>query len=267
MLKKIWRSLSGSETDRNTDKVRTSGTKAPELTENDYEFLFFQLLEGVAHGWQQPRIISFFEVIDDRISQQQWLDWLQSFGTKILASAAPDHNLASRMVQLGEMRCGAIGDLAYDLGMQVLTRGQHPVFMDFNTDEQNSDEADIFEFAGVDMVSDIPSPLVDFPETTTAENVADLAVIEDGKEETEVREVTIDEFLVILQQDPDLAQRLSQELGVNVTDPQAIIQALVTQAEQEDLSSDPQPDDAVIQAEPSSDPQADVQQGTSTDSW
>jgi hypothetical protein len=232
MLKKLWQSLSGSETERNPYKVGVSGSNIPQLTESDYEFLFLQLLEGVVHGWQQPRIISFFEVIEDRISQQQWLDWLNSFGAKLLASAAPDNVLASRMVQLGEMRCGAIGDLAYDLGMQVLTRGQHPVFIDFNTDELGNEDADIFEFAGADMVGDSPS----LPENNGSENVAEMVV----DEENEVREVTIEEFFAILQQEPELAQRLGQELGLEGTDPEAIIRALVAQADPVDKQDLPE---------------------------
>jgi hypothetical protein len=215
MLKKLWQSLSGSETDGNSKQAGKSGTSAPPLIESDYEFLFLQLLEGVIHGWQQPRVIGFFEVIEDRISQQQWLDWLKnSFGPKLLASPAPDNVLASRMVQLGEMRCGAIGDLAYDLGMQVLTRGQHPVFVDFNTDEVDGDDADIIEFAGADLARDT------------------LPSLQENNEEIGGQEISIEELYQILQQDPNLAQQLSQELGLDVTEPEAIIQALVAQAEQ-----------------------------------
>jgi hypothetical protein len=224
MLKKLWQSLSGSETDGNSNQAGKSGTNAPLLSESDYEFLFLQLLEGVIHGWQQPRVASFFEVIEDRISQQQWLDWLKnSFGPKLLASPAPDNVLASRMVQLGEMRCGAIGDLAYDLGMQVLTRGQHPVFVDFNTDEVDGDDADIIEFAGADLASDTLPSLIEFSEAT-----------QDNNGEIGGQEISIEELYQILLQDPNLARQLSQELGLDVTEPEAIIQALVAQAEQDE---------------------------------
>jgi hypothetical protein len=217
MLKKLWQSLGGAENSSDRRKIDSSETSAPELVEADYEFLFLQLLEGVAHGWQQPRIVSFFEAIEDRISESQWLAWLERFGSKLLASAHPNNDLASRMVQLGEMRCGAIGDSAYDLGMQVLTRGQNQVFVDVE-----DGEADIFEFAGADLTGDLPS--ISIPE-------GDLTS-EEMEAESEVKEVSLAEFMAILQEDPELAQRLSQELGVDSTDPQILIQALVAQAEQ-----------------------------------
>jgi hypothetical protein len=39
----------------------------PPLTDTDYEFLFTQLLERVAHGWQQARVLRFFEKLYDHL--------------------------------------------------------------------------------------------------------------------------------------------------------------------------------------------------------
>ncbi|MGF1673545.1 MAG: tetratricopeptide repeat protein, partial [Rivularia sp. (in: cyanobacteria)] len=94
----------------------------PELTNSDLEFLFTQLLEGVYQGREQHWAQKWLQNIEHRVSQQRWLEWLQDFGNKILASSAPNHELASRMVDLGELEIGEIGDVAYDIGIQLLTR-------------------------------------------------------------------------------------------------------------------------------------------------
>ena len=44
------------------------------LTENDYEFLFNQLLDGVAHGWHLGKIIKFFSNLESRSNISQWID-------------------------------------------------------------------------------------------------------------------------------------------------------------------------------------------------
>jgi len=94
----------------------------PELTNSDLEFLFTQLLEGVYQGREQYWAQRWLQNIEHRVSQQRWLEWLQDFGNKILASSAPNHELASRMVDLGELEIGEIGDVAYDIGIRLLTR-------------------------------------------------------------------------------------------------------------------------------------------------
>ncbi|MEO0685697.1 MAG: tetratricopeptide repeat protein, partial [Cyanobacteria bacterium J06649_11] len=68
--------------------------------------------------------------IEHRVPPQRWLEWLQHFGNKVLASLAPNYELASRMVELGELEIGEIGDAAYDIGVQLLTRNskQQPVY-------------------------------------------------------------------------------------------------------------------------------------------
>lgn len=266
MFKKLWGSSGSAEADNKSRGNGVSGDRTPTLTESDYEFLFLQLLEGLAHGWQQPRIVSFFEDIEDRISKQQWLDWLNGFGARMLAAAAPDNNLAARMVQLGEMQCGAIGDLAYDVGMKVLTRGQQTVYVDFNTDEPGTEDADILEFVGTDFSSTIPihteindnvepdsdeAVILEFagadaiPLTGGSANAQSASPLEEDlvpnlpnsetqESETEVREVSLEEFMAILQQDPELARGIGQELGLDSPDPQLIIQALVAQAQAEE---------------------------------
>ncbi|GAC1453950.1 MAG: hypothetical protein NVS2B14_22130 [Chamaesiphon sp.] len=90
------------------------------LKDADYEYLFVQLLEGVAHGWQQARLMHFFEALGERSNTELWIDWLRRFGERLLASATVNKDIAARMVQLGEVGCGEIGEVAYEIGMQLL---------------------------------------------------------------------------------------------------------------------------------------------------
>ena len=58
-------------------------TSSSNLTDADYDFLFTQLLDGVAHGWNQFRIIKFFYNLGSRGEEDLWVAWLEKFSTKI----------------------------------------------------------------------------------------------------------------------------------------------------------------------------------------
>ncbi len=94
----------------------------PELTKADLEFLFIELLEGVHQARGQQWALKFLERMNNRISDQRWIDWLLDFGERLLMSPAPNNQLATRMVQLGELDIGSVGELAYEIGIAVLTR-------------------------------------------------------------------------------------------------------------------------------------------------
>jgi hypothetical protein len=121
------------------------------------------------------------------------------FGDRLLASAKPHNELAARLVQLGELGVGEIGNLSYDIGMKVLT---------LNPGEP------IWEYDGPDVVES--NPLVS---ANTEENLS----------EGEYKTVTLDELLMMLQQDENLCEQISQQLGVETQNPEEIIQALVNQ--------------------------------------
>ena len=127
MFEKIWRSLVkwfrqtfGLQIGRKREMAAIEAL--PPLDDVDREYLFMQLLEGVAHGWQQPRAIGFFNKIRHRVRKSDWLEWLDRFGSNLLDSPAPNYELAGRMVQLGQLDCGEIGDLAGDYGARLLDR-------------------------------------------------------------------------------------------------------------------------------------------------
>lgn len=94
----------------------------PELTNADLEFLFSQLLEGVHQARGQQWALKYLERMENRIPVERWIDWLLNFGERLLTSPAPNIELAERMVQLGELGIGTIGDLSYDIGLRLLTR-------------------------------------------------------------------------------------------------------------------------------------------------
>lgn len=94
----------------------------PELTNADLEILYNQLLEGVNQGREQQWAIKYLQRMEDRISHERWIDWLLGFGEKLLVSPAPNHELANRMVQLGELGIGKIGELSYEIGVQLLSQ-------------------------------------------------------------------------------------------------------------------------------------------------
>ncbi len=93
----------------------------PELTNGDLEVLFTQLLAGVQQGRGQQWAIQYLQRMEDRITVDQWIDWLLIFGEKLLLSPVPNHQLAKQMMQLGELGIGKVGELAYDIGIRLLT--------------------------------------------------------------------------------------------------------------------------------------------------
>ncbi|MBD2740655.1 tetratricopeptide repeat protein [Coleofasciculus sp. FACHB-1120] len=213
MLKQLWRSLVrwfqrlfGTGGRRNPTPASVRAEPPKPLTDTDYEFLYSQLLEGVAHGWQQDRVLRFFDSLGDRGQSSLWVGWLRRFGERLLASPAPNNELAARMVQLGQVGCGEIGEVSYDIGMQLLTRNAPARAV--NPPSVSS----VFEYEEYD------APEEEVP-----------AVSEEGEEGGELKTVTLDELLVMLQQDNGLLQQISEQLQIETTDPQVIVQALLNQ--------------------------------------
>ncbi len=70
--------------DQNQEKENLPEVSSPSyLSDADYEFLFNQLLDGVANGWNQLRIIKFFSNLGARGEEAHWVAWLEKFSTKI----------------------------------------------------------------------------------------------------------------------------------------------------------------------------------------
>jgi Flp pilus assembly protein TadD len=96
------------------------------LTDADYEFLFNQLLEGIAHGWHDHRIAKFFNQLGDRGHQQNWIAWLERLRNKVLT--LPIHSkrqLGTMMIRLGELTQSTaevhqIGKVSNRIGRELL---------------------------------------------------------------------------------------------------------------------------------------------------
>jgi hypothetical protein len=173
------------------------------------EFLFTELITGVHQSRGQAWALKWFQNIEHRVSTERWIEWLKQFGNKLLASPAPNNEMASRLLELGELEIGEISDVAYDTGMQLLVRNQ----------------ADpIIEYVGPDAE----------PNNNTPVATEELEASPDGEFQT----ITLDQLLTLMQQDENLRQLVAQQVGVETDDPDMIIQALVAQHEAANQVSD-----------------------------
>jgi hypothetical protein len=248
MLKKIWQSfvrwfrkLFGRGTSGSTLSQRgyaknriVAHADLPPLDDTDREYLFMQLLEGVAHGWQQPRAIGFFNKIRQRVRKSDWLDWLERFGNNLLEAPVANYELAGRMVQLGQLDCGEIGDLAGEYGARLLDRQAAQLPGDFLPIM----EFDALEFDRLD--DQIPfAPGDDGLQSSQyrqfGEVPPELLIDNDPMPSppSETREITLEEFSAMLYQDPGLVAELAEQFGVETTDPQAIVNIVVAQMQQQ----------------------------------
>lgn len=166
--------------------------------DNNLEFVFHQLLEGVANGWQENRIEQFFEKLESKVTVEIWLDWLQSYRNKLLASRAPHNQLATRMIILGEKTASlpflrAIGDLAYDIGKELLNRSKNNAVAEslaYNIEDKSSNG-------------------------NTVENREDI------------ESMSLGDVLELLQNDQNFAEDTAHQLDINTNDPGMIMEKIV----------------------------------------
>ncbi len=275
MLKKIWQSLvrwfrkSFGQTDRKRDLAAPA--TLPPLDDTDREYLFMQLLEGVAHGWQQPRAIGFFSKIRHRIRKSEWLEWIDKFGTNLLNAPVPNYELAGRMVQLSQLDCGEVGDMAGQYGNQLLNRQAE----EFSTEflpimEFSSEQGELLSINEIsdgfdrnvhmdpdyrameiddnpNQFEDVPPELLIDRDPTVSPPSRSLQDRTEAEDATETREITLEEFSAMLQKDPSLVAELAEQFGIETTDPQVIISAVIAQMQQQvqpisgDLTPPPPP--------------------------
>jgi len=84
----------------------------------EYEQKFMELLEGVEEGWSRGTIQGF--LIASNIKDAELANWLQEFGERLLVSPETNLELGRRMVRLGAANCGIIGEVAGNIGWQLL---------------------------------------------------------------------------------------------------------------------------------------------------
>jgi hypothetical protein len=205
-LKKLFQGLFGGKPSRSSVRRDVPKEPAPQLSDTDLEFLFNELLEGVHQARGQAWAVKWLHNIEHRISTERWIEWLRHLGERLLASPTPNNELAARLVQLGELGVGQVGEVAYDMGMQLLTRNQGEP---------------IWEYAGPDAVSALLPQ-----ESDLVSNAADTG---DNPSEGDYETVTLEQLLTMMEQDQTLAEQIAQQLGMETNDPQVIIQALINQ--------------------------------------
>jgi hypothetical protein len=208
-LKNFFQRLFGTKQNFTQRREEMPQQAAPNLSDTDLEFLFTELLEGVHKAKGQAWAQKWLHNLEHRVSTERWLEWLNQFGERLLVSSKPHNEIAGRLILLGELGAGDISNLAYDIGMKILTR--------------NPGEP-IWEYNGPDAAMQNPPP----PPVTTEENLA----------EGEYKTVTLDELFMMLQQDQTLCQQIAQQLGMETDHPEEIIQALVKQYNETNESSD-----------------------------
>lgn len=214
MLRRIWqrivqlfRRLFGSDKSSRTNRtarrkpVHSSFTpeqkkpEAPKPLENsDYEFLFMQLLEGVGHGWQQSRVLKFVAELEGRTTEEKWVAWLRGFGDRLLASPAPNQDLAIRMLQLGAVGCGQLGELAGEIASRLLEKGNKPY-----------------------LLQPVQTNL-ELSEVTPIDSNYEMGI--------EPQQISLDELWQMLQEDTGLAEQMADLFQLESNDPQSIIQAI-----------------------------------------
>jgi hypothetical protein len=216
-LKKLFQSLFGRNQTLSRTGVDVPKQPPPPLTDTDLEFLFNELLEGVHQARGQAWAQKWLHNIEHRISTDRWVEWLRRFGSRLVAAPTPNNELASRMVQLGELGVGEVGDIAYDIGMQMLTRNQgEPVWEYEGPDAQPP---------AIAPQPTQPHPVEEVEEIQEAGNEVVLGEFPEGEYQT----ITLDELLVMLQQDETLRQQIAEQMGIQTDDPQMIIQVLLNQ--------------------------------------
>jgi hypothetical protein len=203
-VQKFFQSLFGGKSTSTKPTINTERKAPPPLTDTDLEFLFTELLTGVKQSRGQAWALKWLQNIEHRISTERWLEWLEKFGKKLLASPAPNNEMSSRLLELGELEVGAVGDAAYDIGMQLLARNQ---------------TEPIIEYEGPDAEPGQTEPIVTEQEQTEESP--------DGEFQT----ITLDQLQILMQQDENLRKLVAEQVGIETDDPDVIIQALIAQHE------------------------------------
>lgn len=222
-LKGLFQSLLGIKSTPTTINTNVQQKAVPPLNDTDLEFLFSELLEGVNQARGQAWALKWLHNIEHRVSTERWVEWLRRFSDKLMASSAPNNELASRLIQLGELEVGEVGNLAYDIGMGLITRNQ---------------QEPIWDYSGPDAVSALETlsgtSSETYPETypeTFPEKIGEpnQTILPEDNPEGDFQTITLDQLYELMQEDGNLRQIVAQQVGIESDNPEDIIQALVDQ--------------------------------------
>lgn len=119
-------SSNSSQANRDSQQPESNTPTPNSLSDADYEFLFDQLLKGIAHGWHERRIIKFFARLSDRANQDDWIAWLERIKPWLIELPIQSkHQLGNILIRLGKLtesttEVNRIGAISSSLGRELL---------------------------------------------------------------------------------------------------------------------------------------------------
>ena len=119
-------SSNSSQANRDSQQPESNTPTPNSLSDADYEFLFDQLLKGIAHGWHERRIIKFFARLSDRANQDDWIAWLERIKPWLMELPIQSkHQLGNILIRLGKLtesttEVNRIGSISSSLGRELL---------------------------------------------------------------------------------------------------------------------------------------------------
>ncbi|MDJ0617153.1 MAG: tetratricopeptide repeat protein [Calothrix sp. MO_192.B10] len=128
MLRRLWRWIKGlfqrllGISPSDDSSVTTTEEQSPQLTDGEYESLLMELLQGVNDGWSRGWTREFLTA--NNISNFYFVEWLRGFGDRLLGGDGVHEELGRRMVLLGDLGIGELSQVAGDVGVRLVRRGE-----------------------------------------------------------------------------------------------------------------------------------------------
>lgn len=237
--RKLWRSLFARlarwwktlrQKFRGTGAAGSDAPVGPPLSYTHYEFLFHELLEGVStQGWGRAEIRDFFRQWQERTTEGEWLGWLERFGERVLGSRAPNLELAERMVQLRAVYPEALGQLSGEIGSALLQRPRE-------AEPEGVEELEVEEKpASVPLPVSEKPPISPPPEQQVRPKESPKPAQKPAQKPSSPRPElpslnSLSGVLRLLQLQPQMAQQLAKQMGIEESNPEKVLQELQVRA-------------------------------------
>ena len=120
MLRQIWQGWFRAEKSAKSAEPDKQNQGTPELDGADREALFARVLEAAANDWNEAQLEELLKNLSGLMTAEQWAGWLREYGERLLAAPDPDEEIASKLVKLSQVGCGFVGEVAGEIGRQLL---------------------------------------------------------------------------------------------------------------------------------------------------